>query len=52
MRSAPYRLGQKASLTGTVLAMDISNGKEGDEYALLPEGEMIVTIHIKLDEQI
>lgn len=50
--SAPYQLGQKASLTGTILAMDLSNGKEGDERALLPEGELIVTLHIKLSEQL
>lgn len=47
------RLNQTATLTGRVTTMDASNGRdpEDPEFAILPTGEALITLHIALADQ-
>lgn len=47
------RLNTTATLTGRVVTMDASNGRDDDDpnFALLPDGEALITLHIRLEDQ-
>lgn len=50
---ADLPLGKKVALSGVVRTLDITNGKDDEDpdFGLLPDGEVLVTLHVDLNEQ-
>lgn len=53
MSVCDFRLGAVETITGRVQTLDATNGRDDDDphFALLPDGELLVTLHVNLEEQ-
>ena len=51
MKISDLRVGQSMSLTGLVRTLDMTNGRDDEDFEMLPEGQIMVTLLINVADQ-